>query len=65
VSTGEDLLKTHRAEVTVVFVDLRGFTAFSEMSEPEEVMAAGAVYLFCSPDSDFVGGQTLHVTGGA
>jgi 3-oxoacyl-[acyl-carrier protein] reductase len=27
--------------------------------------AAGAVYLFCSPDSDFVSGQTLVVTGGA
>jgi len=38
VNTGEDLLKTHRADVTVVFVDLRGFTMFSEMSEPEEVM---------------------------
>ena len=30
---------------------------------PEE--AAGAIYLFCSPDSDFVSGQTLVVTGGA
>jgi NAD(P)-dependent dehydrogenase (short-subunit alcohol dehydrogenase family) len=30
---------------------------------PEE--AAGAVYLFCSPDSDFVSGRTLVVTGGA
>ncbi len=29
---------------------------------PEE--AAGAVYLFCSPDSDYVSGQTLLVTGG-
>src|SRR5262249_56919187 len=27
--------------------------------------AAGAIYLFCSPDSDFVSGQTLVVTGGA
>lgn len=35
----EDPLKTHRREVTVVFVDLRGFTAFAEISEPEEVMA--------------------------
>ncbi|MBI2348987.1 MAG: response regulator [Deltaproteobacteria bacterium] len=34
----EDPLKTHRCEVTVVFVDLRGFTAFAETSEPEEVM---------------------------
>jgi class 3 adenylate cyclase len=34
----EDPLKSHRREVTVVFVDLRGFTAFSETTEPEEVM---------------------------
>ena len=34
----EDPLKTHRREVAVVFVDLRGFTAFAETSEPEEVM---------------------------
>ena len=34
----EDPLKTHRREVTVVFVDLRGFTAFAETAEPEEVM---------------------------
>ncbi|GAA4404469.1 SDR family NAD(P)-dependent oxidoreductase [Quisquiliibacterium transsilvanicum] len=30
---------------------------------PEE--AAGSVYLFCSPDSDYVSGQTLVVSGGA
>ena len=35
----DDPLKTHRREVTVVFLDLRGFTAFAETSEPEEVMA--------------------------
>jgi 3-oxoacyl-[acyl-carrier protein] reductase len=29
---------------------------------PQE--AAGSVYLFCSPDSDYVSGQTLVVTGG-
>ena len=34
----DDPLKTHRREVTVVFLDLRGFTAFAEVSEPEEVM---------------------------
>jgi class 3 adenylate cyclase len=35
----EDPLKSHRREVTVVFLDLRGFTAFAESAEPEEVMA--------------------------
>jgi adenylate cyclase len=34
----EDPLRSHRREITVVFLDLRGFTAFSETSEPEEVM---------------------------
>jgi class 3 adenylate cyclase len=34
----EDPLKSHRREVTVVFLDLRGFTAFAETEEPEEVM---------------------------
>jgi len=35
----EDPLKSHRREITVVFLDLRGFTAFAETAEPEEVMA--------------------------
>src|ERR1700752_4126069 len=34
----EGPLKSHRREITVVFLDLRGFTAFAETSEPEEVM---------------------------
>jgi len=34
----DDPLKTHRRDVTVVFLDLRGFTAFAEQNEPEEVM---------------------------
>ena len=34
----EDPLRTHRREVTVVFLDLRGFTAFAETVEPEELM---------------------------
>jgi class 3 adenylate cyclase len=40
VSSGdESLLETHRREITVVFCDLRGFTAFAERSEPEEIIA--------------------------
>ena len=34
----DDPLKTHRRDLTVVYVDLRGFTAFAETAEPEEVM---------------------------
>ena len=37
-SGGEKLLESHRREIIVVFCDLRGFTAFSEIAEPEEVM---------------------------
>ena len=34
----DDPMKSHRREITVVFLDLRGFTAFAETAEPEEVM---------------------------
>jgi adenylate cyclase len=39
VSSGdESFLESHRREITVVFCDLRGFTAFAETVEPEDVM---------------------------
>ncbi len=38
VAGGEDMLRTHRREICVVFIDLRGFTAFTDQAEPEEVM---------------------------
>jgi adenylate cyclase len=38
-SSGDDsFLRSHRREITVVFCDLRGFTAFAETVEPEDVM---------------------------
>jgi adenylate cyclase len=40
INSGDDsFLRSHRREIVVVFCDLRGFTAFAESSEPEEVMA--------------------------
>jgi adenylate cyclase len=45
VDTGEEsLLESHRREIVVVFCDLRGFTAFAEASEPEEVMGVLGEY---------------------
>jgi adenylate cyclase len=35
---GERLLAGHRREITALFCDMRGFTAFAETAEPEEVL---------------------------
>ncbi len=35
---GEDMLAPHRREITAVFLDLRGFTAFTDRADPEEVL---------------------------
>ena len=40
----DDPLRSHRREITVVFLDLRGFTAFTETAEPEEVMGVLGEY---------------------
>jgi adenylate cyclase len=45
VASGDDsIFQSHRREVVVLFCDLRGFTAFSEITEPEEVMAVLQAY---------------------
>ncbi|MBS1694176.1 MAG: response regulator [Actinobacteria bacterium] len=38
-SGDESFLESHRREITTVFTDLRGFTAFAETTEPEETMS--------------------------
>jgi len=39
VSQGDEkILESHRREIVVVFCDLRGYTAFTETAEPEEVL---------------------------
>ncbi|RVC63489.1 adenylate/guanylate cyclase domain-containing response regulator [Mesorhizobium sp. M4B.F.Ca.ET.088.02.2.1] len=44
---GDALLQSHRREGTGVFCDFRGFTAFAETAEPEEVMTVLAEYHSC------------------
>ena len=45
LSQGADqLLEGHRREITVVFSDLRGYTAFSETADPEEALAVLRAY---------------------
>jgi adenylate cyclase len=46
-SGDEGILKSRRRPITVVFCDLRGFTAFAETAEPEEVMALLNEYHQC------------------
>lgn len=40
ISSGdESILESHRRDIVVLFCDMRGFTAFAETAEPEDVMA--------------------------
>jgi class 3 adenylate cyclase len=58
ISSGdESILDSHRRQITVMFCDLRGFTAFAEMAEPEEVMAVLAEYHAAL-------GELIHTYGG-
>ncbi|HMF21939.1 MAG TPA: response regulator [Pseudolabrys sp.] len=46
-SGGESILESHRRDITVVFCDVRGFTAFSETAEPEDVISFLREYHAC------------------
>jgi class 3 adenylate cyclase/CheY-like chemotaxis protein len=41
---GEAILERHRRDIVVLFCDMRGFTAFAETAEPEDVMAVLGEY---------------------
>src|SRR5258708_10899023 len=56
-SGDESLLQSHRRDIGVVFCDLRGFTAFSEIAEPEEVMGILQEY------HDAIGALIHHYDG--
>jgi class 3 adenylate cyclase/GAF domain-containing protein len=61
---GEALLAGHRREISALFCDMRGFTAFAETAEPEELFdvlrdyhaAVGAIAIQC-------GGMVEHFAG--
>ena len=61
VSAGDErILESHRREITVVFTDLRGFTAFAETAEPEDVMGVLREYHAAMGALIFEHGGTLE-----
>jgi adenylate cyclase len=64
VAGGEDLLAPHRREITAVFLDLRGFTAFTDRADPEEVMELlRAYHATLGRTVDEFGGTLEHFAG--
>jgi class 3 adenylate cyclase len=65
VSSGDEkLLESHRRDITVVFCDLRGFTAFAESAEPEDIIAVLQEYYQCLGESiDRFEGTLQHFAG--
>lgn len=60
----EKLLQSHRREITAMFCDLRGFTAFAESAEPEDILAVLQEYFSCLGDSiDHFEGTLQHFAG--
>jgi adenylate cyclase len=60
----EKLLESHRRDITVVFCDLRGFTAFAENAEPEDIIAVLQEYYRCLGESiDRFEGTLQHFAG--
>ena len=63
-SGDESFLHSHRREITPVFTDLRGFTAFAEHAEPEETMEVLSAYHHALGELVFAYGGTLeHFAG--
>jgi adenylate cyclase len=61
---GEQLLAGHRREITALFADLRGFTAFAEQAEPEEVLGVLRQYHEAVGELAVVNGGTVeHFAG--
>ena len=64
VAGGEEMLKPHRREITAVFLDLRGFTAFTDRADPDEVMELlRAYHVTLGVTVDRFGGTLEHFAG--
>ena len=59
-SGGEKQLESHRREISALFCDLRGFTGFSETSDPEDVMSLLREYHKAIGEIVFQHGGTLE-----
>jgi class 3 adenylate cyclase len=61
---GKQLLAGHRAYITVAYFDLRGFTAFAETAEPEELINVVREYHAAAGELVLAHGGTLeHFAG--
>jgi PAS domain S-box-containing protein len=56
----DSVLESHRSEITAVFCDLRGFTRFAEVNEPEDVMRVLRAYHSAMGEIIFEYGATLE-----
>jgi PAS domain S-box-containing protein len=56
----DSVLESHRSEITAVFCDLRGFTHFAEVNEPEDVMRVLRDYHSAMGEIIFEYGATLE-----
>jgi adenylate cyclase len=64
VAGGEEMLRPHRREITAVFLDLRGFTAFTDRADPDEVMELlRAYHVTLGVTVDQFGGTLEHFAG--
>jgi len=64
VAGGEEVLEPHRREITAVFLDLRGFTSFTDRADPDEVMdLLRAYHATLGRTVDEFGGTLEHFAG--
>src|SRR5947209_5955965 len=64
VAGGEEILEPHRREITAVFLDLRGFTSFTDRADPDEVVELLRAYHATLGNTvDEFGGTLEHFAG--